>query len=99
MLPVDQEQKRITEQEGQSSTSQSITPGSKRRTHSFAGSNMVKELSADQKAVVKTYVSRDIGDGNIKCFYCATEITSRSLDRTCAAASRCRFKIHKLPTK
>ncbi|KAG2865948.1 hypothetical protein PC113_g3264 [Phytophthora cactorum] len=35
----------------------------------------------NQKAVVKTYVSRDVGDGNIKCFYCATEITSRSLDR------------------
>ncbi|KAG3033254.1 hypothetical protein PC120_g2057 [Phytophthora cactorum] len=59
----------------------SITPESKRRRRSSAGSNMVKELSADQKAVVKTYVSRDVGDGNIKCFYCATEITSRSLDR------------------
>ncbi|KAG2989222.1 hypothetical protein PC118_g6276 [Phytophthora cactorum] len=56
MLSVDQEQKRITEQEG-------------------------RAPPPNQKAVVKTYVSRDVGDGNIKCFYCATEITSRSLDR------------------
>ncbi|ETM34346.1 hypothetical protein L914_18555 [Phytophthora nicotianae] len=85
MLSVDQEQeleqKRISEQEAQSSTPQSITPESKRRRRSSAASNMGKELSADQKAIVKMYVTRDAGDGNIKCCYCAKEITSRNVDR------------------
>ncbi|EEY64134.1 uncharacterized protein PITG_02663 [Phytophthora infestans T30-4] len=42
---------------------------------------MGKELSAEQKTIVKMYVTRDVGDGNIKCCYCAKEITSRNVDR------------------
>ncbi|KAF4141083.1 6-pyruvoyl tetrahydropterin synthase domain-containing protein [Phytophthora infestans] len=85
MLSVDQEQeqKKITEQEvlTGSPTPQSTTPECKRRRSSFAGSNMGKELSAEQKTIVKMYVTRDVGDGNIKCCYCAKEITSRNVDR------------------
>lgn len=82
MLSVNQklEQKLIPEQNDQNCASQAMTPESKRRKRTSAGSNTGKELTVDQKAVVKMYVTRDSADG-VKCCYCAKEITSRNVDR------------------
>ncbi|KAG7385414.1 hypothetical protein PHYPSEUDO_001543 [Phytophthora pseudosyringae] len=86
MLSVDQEeeeQKLITEQEAQAPTPQpnEATPETKRRRRSSSGSSMGKELSADQKAIVKMYVTRGVAEGVIKCCYCDKEISSRNVDR------------------
>ncbi|CAI5730440.1 unnamed protein product [Peronospora destructor] len=42
---------------------------------------MGKELSSDQKALVKMYVTRGISEGVVKCCYCDKEISSRNVDR------------------
>ncbi|POM66724.1 Hypothetical protein PHPALM_17365 [Phytophthora palmivora] len=42
---------------------------------------MGKELTADQKAIAKMYVSRGVAEGCVKCCYCDKEITSRNVDR------------------
>ncbi|DBA04961.1 TPA: LOW QUALITY PROTEIN: hypothetical protein N0F65_006963 [Lagenidium giganteum] len=42
---------------------------------------MAKELTPEQKAVVKMNVSRDTTEGTVKCCYCEKEITSKNVDR------------------
>lgn len=79
MLSVDEEeQKRIAEQEAQAIAA---TPESKRRKHNSTGLNMGKEITTDQKAIVKMYVVRGVSEGVVKCCYCDKEISSRNVDR------------------
>ncbi|KAF4325571.1 hypothetical protein JM18_000014 [Phytophthora kernoviae] len=55
----------------------------KRRKRNSTGSNngMGKELTLEQKAIVKNYVTRTIAEGAVKCSYCNKEISSRNIDR------------------
>ncbi|GMF19650.1 unnamed protein product [Phytophthora lilii] len=80
MLSVDDERKRIAEQEAQDHTSAPETSSFKRRKRN-AAANMGKELTAEQKAIVKMYVERGVAEGVVKCCYCDKEITSRNVDR------------------
>ncbi|KAG1711619.1 hypothetical protein DVH05_008867 [Phytophthora capsici] len=71
MLSADEEHKRIGEQQ--------TTPETKRRRRNSPGSTMAKELTAEQKSIVKMYVTRSTDA--VKCCYCEKEITSRNVDR------------------
>ncbi|OWZ19501.1 RNA helicase [Phytophthora megakarya] len=42
---------------------------------------MTKELTTEQKAIAKMYISRGVTEGIVKCCYCDKEITSRNVDR------------------
>uniref|UniRef100_A0AAV1UNH4 6-pyruvoyltetrahydropterin synthase n=1 Tax=Peronospora matthiolae TaxID=2874970 RepID=A0AAV1UNH4_9STRA len=42
---------------------------------------MGKELSSEQKAIVKMYVTRGANEGVVTCCYCDKEISSRNVDR------------------
>lgn len=42
---------------------------------------MTRELSTDQKAIVRLHVIRETVDGPVKCCYCEKEISSRNVDR------------------
>ncbi|GMF42514.1 unnamed protein product [Phytophthora fragariaefolia] len=42
---------------------------------------MGKELTAEQKAIVKMYVTRGVTEGLVKCSHCDKEISSRNVDR------------------
>ncbi|RLN96832.1 hypothetical protein BBJ28_00017631, partial [Nothophytophthora sp. Chile5] len=60
----------------------------KRKRHSSVGStesstpnSMGKELTVDQKAIVKTHVTRGTTEGIVKCCFCDKEISSRNVDR------------------
>ncbi|KAI9912056.1 hypothetical protein PsorP6_009231 [Peronosclerospora sorghi] len=79
MLAVDEEQlEKVTKQKAQAPAS---TPESKRRKRTQSGSNMGKELTSEQKSIVKMYVTRGASDGVVTCCYCDKEISSRNVDR------------------
>ncbi|RMX68020.1 hypothetical protein DD238_000143 [Peronospora effusa] len=80
MLSVDEDkQKKFTEEE---ISIISTTPESKRRKSNQEGTGpMGKELTLEQKAIVKMYVTRGISEGIVKCCYCDKEISSRNVDR------------------
>ena len=62
------------------SVSDTENPPKKRKKLAPVG--MLKELKAEQKAVVKMNVTRDATtDGKVKCVYCDKEITSKNVDR------------------
>lgn len=46
-----------------------------------SSSPMGKELTPDQKAIVKMNVIRESADGVVKCCYCEKEISSKNIDR------------------
>lgn len=79
MLSVDEEQQKRFAKTGDETTS--ITPENKRRKSNLEGSTMGKELTSDQKAIVKMYVTRGVSEGVVKCCYCDKDISSRNVDR------------------
>ncbi|KAL0592113.1 hypothetical protein ABG067_000766 [Albugo candida] len=59
---------------------QSLSDDLPRKKRKFA--TMTKELSPDQKAIVKLHVSREAtSEGFVKCNFCNKEITSKNVDR------------------
>lgn len=62
-----------------SSTAAAASPLSS--ASSSAAAPMPKELTAEQKAVVKMNVMRESSEGVTKCCYCEKEITSKNVDR------------------
>ncbi|CAH0481093.1 unnamed protein product [Peronospora belbahrii] len=74
----EEDQNRFTEQEQISIDAPSTLLERKRRKRNF---EMGKELSSDQKAIVKMYVTRGVSEGVVKCCYCDKEISSRNVDR------------------
>lgn len=44
-------------------------------------SGMPKELTQEQKSIVKQHVSRTVAEGSVTCSYCDKEISSRNVDR------------------
>ncbi|TMW64905.1 hypothetical protein Poli38472_009072 [Pythium oligandrum] len=66
------------------SDAESETPQKKRRKMASTNANapVVRELTVDQKAIVKMNVTREATtDGVVKCCYCEKEITSKNVDR------------------
>ncbi|KAG6572807.1 RNA helicase [Phytophthora cinnamomi] len=78
MPPVDEEHKRIAHSLPHAAAD---SGASKRRKRNATRPNMGKELTTDQKNIVKTYVTREVAEGPVKCSYCEKEITSRNVDR------------------
>jgi hypothetical protein len=74
MQSVEEEEHRRTAQQPDE------TPGSGATKKRKRSASMGKELTADQKAIVKMYVAR-VAEGCVKCCYCDKEITSRNVDR------------------
>lgn len=61
----------------------------RRKSASWEAERMAKELSADQKALVKTHVSRQTAEGYVKCCYCEKEISSKNIDRWASHLRHC----------
>lgn len=62
------------------------TPGSRKRRKSTGPSSdkkagVMKDLTLEQKAIVRMNVSRETAEGFVKCCYCEKEISSRNVDR------------------
>lgn len=62
------------------------TPGSRKRRKSTGPSSdkkagAMKDLTLEQKAIVRMNVSRETAEGFVKCCYCEKEISSRNVDR------------------
>lgn len=65
------------------------TPGSHKRRKSTGPSSekkaaagaFAKDLSLEQKAIIRMNVSRETAEGLVKCCYCDKEISSKNVDR------------------
>jgi hypothetical protein len=53
----------------------------RRKLSSCSMQNMGKDLTPEQKSIVKMHVIRESTEGAVKCAYCDKEITSKNVDR------------------
>ncbi|KAE8906556.1 hypothetical protein PF005_g15652 [Phytophthora fragariae] len=77
MLPTDTDHNLCHTTDAQSPPADATRESKRRKLKA----NMGKDLTADQKALVKMYVTREEAEGVVKCCYCDKEITSRNVDR------------------